>query len=123
MIGELKELVEEGKVKYIGLSEASPDTIRRARDVHPIIALQIEWSLWTHDIEDEIVPLCRELGIGIIPYIVETKDGTISLANVFAGYQEGNASNLCAIYSLSASSVPQGIMLDGDRRKTSCEDS
>ncbi|XP_047159645.1 probable aldo-keto reductase 1 [Vigna umbellata] len=58
-VGELKKLVEEGKVRYIGLSEASPDTIRRAHAVHPITALQIEWSLWTRDIEEEIVPLCR----------------------------------------------------------------
>eukprot|EP00262_Sarcandra_glabra_P015297 TRINITY_DN467_c0_g1_i5.p1 TRINITY_DN467_c0_g1~~TRINITY_DN467_c0_g1_i5.p1 ORF type:complete len:345 (+),score=63.57 TRINITY_DN467_c0_g1_i5:101-1135(+) len=67
-IGELKKLMEEGKIKYIGLSEASPDTIRRAYAVHPITALQMEWSLWTRDIEDEIIPLCRELGIGIVPY-------------------------------------------------------
>lgn len=58
-MGELKKLVEEGKIKYIGLSEASPDTIRRAHAVHPITALQMEWSLWTRDIEEEIVPLCR----------------------------------------------------------------
>ncbi|XP_043697788.1 probable aldo-keto reductase 1 [Telopea speciosissima] len=67
-MGELKKLVEEGKVKYIGLSEASPDTIRRAHAVHPITAVQMEWSLWTRDIEEEIIPLCRELGIGIVPY-------------------------------------------------------
>ncbi|XP_010025042.2 probable aldo-keto reductase 1 [Eucalyptus grandis] len=67
-MGELKKLVEEGKVKYIGLSEASPDTIRRAHAVHPVTALQIEWSLWTRDIEQELVPLCRDLGIGIVPY-------------------------------------------------------
>ncbi|XP_056168498.1 probable aldo-keto reductase 1 isoform X3 [Syzygium oleosum] len=65
---ELKKLVEEGKIKYIGLSEASPDTIRRAHAVHPITAVQMEWSLWTRDIEEEIVPLCRELGIGIVTY-------------------------------------------------------
>ncbi|KAF6173391.1 hypothetical protein GIB67_027086 [Kingdonia uniflora] len=65
---ELKSLVEEGKIKYIGLSEASPNTIRRAHAVHPITAVQMEWSLWTRDIEEEIVPLCRELGIGIVPY-------------------------------------------------------
>ena len=58
-MGELKKLVEEGKIKYIGLSEASPDTIRRANAVHPITAIQMEWSLWTRDIEEEIVPLCR----------------------------------------------------------------
>ncbi|OEL30549.1 putative aldo-keto reductase 1 [Dichanthelium oligosanthes] len=67
-ISELKKLVEEAKVKYIGLSEASPDTIRRAHAVHPITAVQMEWSLWSRDIEPEIVPLCRELGIGIVPY-------------------------------------------------------
>lgn len=67
-MGELKKLVEEGKIKYIGLSEASTDTIRRAHAVHPITALQMEWSLWTRDIEEEIVPLCRQLGIGIVPY-------------------------------------------------------
>ncbi|XP_042025476.1 perakine reductase-like [Salvia splendens] len=65
---ELKKLVEEGKIKYIGLSEANADTIRRAHAVHPITALQMEYSLWTRDIEEEIIPLCRELGIGIVPY-------------------------------------------------------
>ncbi|GAV92246.1 LOW QUALITY PROTEIN: Aldo_ket_red domain-containing protein, partial [Cephalotus follicularis] len=63
----LKKLVKGGKIKYIG-SEASPDTIRRAHAVHPITCIQMEWSLWTCDIEEEIVPLCRELGIGIVPY-------------------------------------------------------
>jgi len=67
-IGELKKLVEEGKIKYIGLSEASTSTIRRAHAVHPITAVQIEWSLWTRDVEEEIIPTCRELGIGIVPY-------------------------------------------------------
>ncbi|XP_008813527.2 perakine reductase-like [Phoenix dactylifera] len=67
-MGELKKLVEEGKIKYIGLCEASPDTIRRAHAVHPITAVQMEWSLWTRDIEDEIIPLCKELGIGVIAY-------------------------------------------------------
>ncbi|XLT23559.1 hypothetical protein HN873_054851 [Arachis hypogaea] len=67
-MGELKKLVEEGKVKHIGLSEASPDTIRRAHAVHPITAVQLEWSLWTREIEQDIVPLCRELGIAIVPY-------------------------------------------------------
>ncbi|KAF3667419.1 putative aldo-keto reductase 3 [Capsicum annuum] len=67
-IGELKKLVEEGKIKYIGLSEACAATIRRAHTVHPITAVQMEWSLWTRDLEEEIVPTCRELGIGIVPY-------------------------------------------------------
>ena len=67
-IGEMKKLVEEGKIKYIGLSEASASTIRRAHAVHPITAVQIEWSLWTRDSEEEIIPTCRELGIGIVAY-------------------------------------------------------
>ncbi|KVE59102.1 Aldo/keto reductase [Cynara cardunculus var. scolymus] len=64
----LKELVEEGKIKYVGLSEASPQTIRRAHAVHPITAVQLEWSLWTRDAEEEVIPTCRELGIGIVPF-------------------------------------------------------
>ncbi|KAL6989800.1 palmitoyltransferase akr1 [Sarracenia purpurea var. burkii] len=67
-MGELKKLVEEGKIKYIGLSESSPNTIRRAHAVHPTTAVQMEYSLLTRDIEEEILPLCRELGIGIVPY-------------------------------------------------------
>eukprot|EP00262_Sarcandra_glabra_P016559 TRINITY_DN543_c0_g2_i10.p1 TRINITY_DN543_c0_g2~~TRINITY_DN543_c0_g2_i10.p1 ORF type:complete len:343 (+),score=43.23 TRINITY_DN543_c0_g2_i10:40-1068(+) len=67
-VGELKKLVEEGKIKYVGLSEASASTIRRAHAVHPITAVQLEWSLWTRDVEQEIVPTCRELGIGIVAY-------------------------------------------------------
>jgi aryl-alcohol dehydrogenase-like predicted oxidoreductase len=62
-MGELKKLVEEGKIKYIGLSEASLDTIRRAHAVHPIAAVQMEYSLWSRDIEDEIIPLCRFVNI------------------------------------------------------------
>ncbi|KAL8211366.1 hypothetical protein R6Q57_005803 [Mikania cordata] len=67
-MGELKKLVEEGKIKYIGLSEASAETIRRAHAVHPITAIQLEWSLWSRDVEQEIIPTCRELGIGIVAY-------------------------------------------------------
>ncbi|XP_044502077.1 probable aldo-keto reductase 2 [Mangifera indica] len=67
-MGELKKLVEEGKVKYIGLSEACASTIRRAHVVHPITTVQLEWSLWSRDTEKEIVPTCRELGIGIVAY-------------------------------------------------------
>ncbi|VVA36235.1 PREDICTED: probable aldo-keto reductase [Prunus dulcis] len=67
-VGELKKLVEEGKVKYIGLSEASASTIRRAHAVHPITAVQLEWSLWSRDVEEDIIPTCRELGIGIVVY-------------------------------------------------------
>ncbi|MFD4669694.1 aldo/keto reductase [Lentzea sp. NPDC058450] len=67
-IGAMAEFVAEGKVRHLGLSEAAPDTIRRAAAVHPITALQTEWSLWERGIEDEILPLTRELGIGIVPY-------------------------------------------------------
>lgn len=58
-MGEMKKLVEEGKIKYIGLSEASASTIRRAHAVHPISAVELEWSLWSRDVEAEIVPTCR----------------------------------------------------------------
>jgi Aldo/keto reductase family len=61
-------LVKEGKVRYLGLSEASPKTLRRAARVHPIAALQTEYSLWTRDPEDEIIPTCRELGVGFVAY-------------------------------------------------------
>ncbi|GLJ47939.1 hypothetical protein SUGI_1012230 [Cryptomeria japonica] len=67
-VGEMKKLVEEGKIKHIGLCEASVDTLKRAYAVHPITAVQYEWSLWSRDIENEIIPTCRELGIGIVPY-------------------------------------------------------
>jgi len=67
-IGTLGELVSEGKIRFIGLSEASPATVRRAHAVHPIAALQTEYSLWTRDPEAELLPLLRELGIGFVPY-------------------------------------------------------
>jgi aryl-alcohol dehydrogenase-like predicted oxidoreductase len=67
-VGVLAELVSEGKVLHIGLSEASPDTIRRAHAVHPVAALQTEYSLWTRDPEAELLPLLRRLGIGFVPY-------------------------------------------------------
>ena len=67
-VGAMKELVVAGKVKYLGLSEAGPGTIRKAHAVHPISALQSEYSLFTRDVEDEILPTVRELGIGFVPY-------------------------------------------------------
>jgi aryl-alcohol dehydrogenase-like predicted oxidoreductase len=67
-VGALGELVTEGKIRHIGLSEAGPATIRRAHAVHPIAALQTEYSLWTRDVEAELLPLLRELGIGLVPY-------------------------------------------------------
>jgi aryl-alcohol dehydrogenase-like predicted oxidoreductase len=67
-VGAMAELVQEGKVRYLGLSEAGPDTLRRACAVHQITALQTEYSLWSRDPEDEILPTCRELGIGFVAY-------------------------------------------------------
>ena len=67
-VGAMAELVKAGKVRYLGLSEAAAPTIRRAQAVHPIAALQTEYSLWMRDVEDEILPTCRELGIGFVPY-------------------------------------------------------
>ena len=67
-VGAMARLVEQGKVRYLGLSEAGPDTIRRAHATHPISALQTEYSLWTRDAEAELLPLCRELGIGYVAY-------------------------------------------------------
>ncbi len=67
-VGGMAELVKEGKVRHIALSEAGPATLRRAAAVHPIAALQSEYSLWERDVEEEILPVCRELGIGFVPY-------------------------------------------------------
>jgi aryl-alcohol dehydrogenase-like predicted oxidoreductase len=67
-VGAMAELVSEGKVRHLGLSEVSPETLRAANDVHPITALQSEWSLFTRMIEREIIPAARELGVGIVPY-------------------------------------------------------
>jgi aryl-alcohol dehydrogenase-like predicted oxidoreductase len=67
-VAAMAQLVKEGKVRYLGLSEASPQTLRRAAKVHPITALQTEYSLWTRDPEDEVLPTCRELGIGFVAY-------------------------------------------------------
>ncbi len=67
-VGAMAELVRQGKILHIGLSEAAPETIRRANAVHPITVVQTEYSLWTRDPEAEVIPLCRELGIGFVPY-------------------------------------------------------
>jgi aryl-alcohol dehydrogenase-like predicted oxidoreductase len=67
-VGAMADLVRQGKVRYLGLSEAAPATIRRAHAVHPITALQTEYSLWTRDPEDAVLPACRELGIGFVAY-------------------------------------------------------
>jgi aryl-alcohol dehydrogenase-like predicted oxidoreductase len=67
-VGAMGELVDAGKVRFLGLSEAAPETIRRAHDTHPISALQTEYSLWTRHVEEELLPLVRELGIGFVAY-------------------------------------------------------
>ncbi len=67
-VGAMADLVRQGKVRFLGLSEAASATVRRAHAVHPIAALQTEYSLWTRDVEEEILPTCRELGIGFVPY-------------------------------------------------------
>lgn len=67
-VGAMSRLVEEGKVRFLGMSEAAPATIRRANKIHQIAALQSEYSLWTRDVEKEILPACRELGIGFVPF-------------------------------------------------------
>jgi len=67
-VGAMKRLVEQGKVRYLQLSEAGAQTIRRANKVHPIVAVETEYSLWSRDVESEILPACRELGIGFMPY-------------------------------------------------------
>ena len=67
-VGAMSELVDEGKIRFIGLSEAGADTIRRANEVHPITAVQSEYSLWSRDIEDEVIPALRDLGIGLVAY-------------------------------------------------------
>lgn len=77
-MGELKKLVEEGKIRYIGLSEASPSTIRRAHAVHPITAVQLEWSLWTRVPEEEVIPTCR-YAIGHWPSCVTMAFGLIGI--------------------------------------------
>src|SRR5215217_8590381 len=86
-VGAMAELVSAGKVRFLGLSEAAPETVRRAHAVHPIAALQSEWSLWSRDIEDGPVPTCRELGIGIVPYSPLGRGfltGTLNLAELTA---------------------------------------
>jgi aryl-alcohol dehydrogenase-like predicted oxidoreductase len=67
-VGGMADLVKEGKVRHIALSEAGPETLRRAAAIHPIAALQSEYSLWERDVEQEILPVCRDLGIGFVPY-------------------------------------------------------
>jgi aryl-alcohol dehydrogenase-like predicted oxidoreductase len=68
MMTTMKKMVEEGKIKYVGLSECTPNELRRAHAVHPVTAIQMEWSLQSRDIEKTVVPTARELGVGIVAY-------------------------------------------------------
>ena len=94
-MGALKELVEEGKIKYVGLSEASASTIRRAHAVHPITAVQLEWSLWSRDVEEEIIPTCRELGIGIVAYSPLGRGFFSSGPKVLENLEDGDLRKVC----------------------------
>ncbi|HJQ05608.1 MAG TPA: aldo/keto reductase [Nocardioides sp.] len=88
-VGAMKELVEAGKVRFLGLSEASPETIRRANAVHPITALQSEYSLFSRDLEDGILPTIRELGIGLVPYSPLGR-GMLTGKQEWAGLEQGD---------------------------------
>jgi aryl-alcohol dehydrogenase-like predicted oxidoreductase len=114
-VGAMAELVKEGKVRYLGLSEASPKTLKRAVRVHPIAALQSEYSLWTRDPEDEVLPTCRELGIGFVAYSPlgrgfltgNLKPTDLSLLTISAGrYRAFGAKTSTATPRLSPASRP-----------------
>lgn len=120
-VGAMAELVTAGKVRHLGLSEASADTVRRAAAVHPIAALQSEWSLFSRDIEAEIVPACRELGIGLVPYSPLGRGlltGTVSSLDELADddfrrtqprFQDGNLDrNLAAVAVVRAIAAAHG---------------
>ena len=94
-MGAMKELVEEGKIKYVGLSEASASTIRRAHAVHPITAVQLEWSLWSRDVEEDIIPTCRELGIGIVAYSPLGKGFFSSGPKMLEKLEDGDFRRVC----------------------------
>ncbi|HET9612370.1 MAG TPA: aldo/keto reductase [Acidimicrobiales bacterium] len=120
-VGAMAELVAAGKVRHLGLSEASADTVRRAAAVHPIAALQSEWSLFSRDIEAEIVPACRALGIGLVPYSPLGRGlltGTVSSLDELADddfrrtqprFQDGNLDrNLAAVAVVRAIAAAHG---------------
>jgi aryl-alcohol dehydrogenase-like predicted oxidoreductase len=90
-VGAMAELVTEGKVRHLGLSEAAPDTLRRAVAVHPIAALQTEWSLWARHIEEEIVPVARELGVAIVPYSPLGRGALTSTITSLSDLPEGDS--------------------------------
>jgi aryl-alcohol dehydrogenase-like predicted oxidoreductase len=97
-VGAMAELVQQGKVRYLGLSEAATATIRRAQAIHPISALQTEYSLWSRDPEDEILPTLRELGIGFVPYSPLGR-GFLTGAILRGDHAQINLSKLCDNHS------------------------
>jgi aryl-alcohol dehydrogenase-like predicted oxidoreductase len=90
VVGTMAELVRQGKVRFLGLSEAAPQTIRRAHAVHPISALQSEYSLWERSLEGEILPLLRELGIGLVPFSPLGRGFLTGTAKRAEDYPEGD---------------------------------
>ena len=96
-VGAMAELVAEGKVRHLGLSEAAPDTLRRAVAVHPITALETEWSLWARHIEVEILPVARELGIAIVPYSPLGRGALTSTITKLSDLPEKDSSPLTAV--------------------------
>lgn len=121
-VGAMSRLVEAGKVRWLGLSEAGADTIRRAHAVHPIVALQTEYSLWTRFVEDDLLPVCRDLGIGFVAYaplgrgmLTGTIEGLDSLAEAdrrrdHPRFQEGNIeANVAIIQPLKEIAAERGI--------------
>ena len=122
-VGALSELVAEGKIRYIGLSEAGPENIRKAHATHPLSAVQTEWSLWSRDIEQAVAPTCRELGIGLVPYSPLGRGfltGRFRSQSDFAGtdfrqlaqprFAEGNLErNLAIVEALEALAAERGV--------------
>src|SRR5215217_7353928 len=121
-VGAMSRLVEQGKVRYLGLCEAGPSTIRRAHRVHPLTALETEYSLWTRDIEDEILPTLRKLGIGLVAYCplgrgflsgaFQKRDDLIPADRRHAHprFQEGNfEQNLNLLKPLQAAAETRGV--------------
>ena len=90
-IGAMGELVRQGKVRFLGISEAGPNTIRRAHATHPLAAVQTEYSLWTRDVESEVLPLCRELGIGFVAYSPLGRGFLTGGVNSLDALREGDA--------------------------------
>jgi aryl-alcohol dehydrogenase-like predicted oxidoreductase len=123
-IGAMSRLIEQGKVRYLGLCEAGPKTIRRAHKVHPLAAIETEYSLWTRDIENEILPTLKELGIGLVPYSplgrgflsgsFQKRDDLIEADRRHAHprFQEGNFElNLSLLGPLKAAADKRGITM------------